>query len=191
MGILAFLSRSRNKTLIPGNSVCITLYTESHGCAQYTVKNTGSYAAATCPPATVGLKPGWICRQAGLGHHFRPPISFFPSPVKENKFWGSGCDLLNLLMPPLVSLLVNCQDAESITWPDAMLVTAYVIRSGAEWQTLTNKVKGRAFKQRLKQRRTSGKTENKQEAGYQKKNRITKCEEGTLGGENRSQNGSC
>lgn len=50
MGILAFISRSRIKTLIPGNSVCLTLYTERHRCAQYTVKNTGSYAAVTCSP---------------------------------------------------------------------------------------------------------------------------------------------
>lgn len=32
IGILAFISRSRNKTLIPGNSVCITLYAVSQMC---------------------------------------------------------------------------------------------------------------------------------------------------------------
>lgn len=132
MGILAFISRSRNKTLIPNNSVCITLFTERHRCAQYAVKNTGSYAAVTCSPAAVGLKSGWTCRQVGLGYCFRPPVSFFPSPVRENKFWGSRCDSLNLFMPPPVSLLMNSQDAESITWPDAMLVTVCVIRSGPE-----------------------------------------------------------
>lgn len=100
MGILAFIRRSRNKTLIPGNSVCIILYTECHRCAQYTVKNTGSYAAITCSPTTVGLKPGWTCRQAGLGHCFRPPILFFPSLVRENKFLGRRCDSLNLLCHP-------------------------------------------------------------------------------------------
>jgi len=53
-------------------------------------------------------------------------------------------------------------------------------------------VNRRAFKQRLKQGRTSGKTDrNKQEAGYQKKNRNTKGEEGTLNVKGRSPNGSC
>lgn len=126
MGILAFIRRSRNKTLIPGNSVCIILYTECHRCAQYTVKNTGSYAAITCSPTTVGVK---VDLQTGrLG----PPILFFPSLVRENKFLGHRCDSLNLFMPPPFSLLVNSQDAESISWPDGMLVTACVIRSGAE-----------------------------------------------------------
>lgn len=81
-----------------------------------------------------------------------------------------------LIMPPPFSLLVNSQDAGGISWPDGMLVTACVIRSGAEWQAFTNWVKGRVFKQRLKQGRTSRKTEKKSEAGYQKKNRITKRE---------------
>ena len=48
--------------------------------------------------------------------------------------------------------------------------------------TDTNKVKERAFKLKLKQEETSEKTENKQEAGYWKKNRITKREEETLCG---------
>jgi len=34
MGIWVFISRSRNKTLIPGDSVCIASFTECHRCAQ-------------------------------------------------------------------------------------------------------------------------------------------------------------
>lgn len=69
-------------------------------------------------------------------------------------------------------------------------VTVCAISSGEGWQVFAHEVKGRTFKQRLKQGRASRKTENKQEAGYRKKNRITKREEGMLDGENRSPNGS-
>lgn len=48
--------------------------------------------------------------------------------------------------------------------------------------TDTNKQSKREGMQRLKQGRTSRKTEKKQEARYQKKNRIMKCEEETLDG---------
>lgn len=138
IGILAFISRSRNKTLIPGNSFCITLYTEWHRCAQDTAENTGSDAAVTCSPTTVGLKPEWTSQPSGPGHCFRPPIKFSPSPMrKKKKFWESRCDPLNLFVPLPVSLLLKSQDAESITWPDVMLVTARAIRCGAEWQTQT------------------------------------------------------
>lgn len=39
MGIVAFISRSRNKTLIPGNSVCSALYAVSQMCTGYCEKH--------------------------------------------------------------------------------------------------------------------------------------------------------
>lgn len=47
MGILAFISRIRNKAVIPGNSVYIMLDTECHRCAQDIVKNTVLHAVVT------------------------------------------------------------------------------------------------------------------------------------------------
>lgn len=88
IGILVFISRSRNKTLIPGNSVCITLYTEWHRCAQDTVKNTGSDAAVTCSPMTVGLKPKGTSQPSGLDHCFKTTIKFSPSPVRKKISFG-------------------------------------------------------------------------------------------------------
>lgn len=78
------------------------------------------------PEARVDLQTG---RHGPVAGH---QVCFFPSPVREDKCWGHRCDSLTLLVLPSVSLLVNSQDAESITWPDAILVTACVMGSGAE-----------------------------------------------------------
>lgn len=84
-------------------------------------------------------KPEWTCRRAGLGHCFRPPISFFPSSVKENIFWGSRHDSPKLLVQPPVSLLVSSQDAEChLAWCNVSYCTCQ-----KSWSRMTDPHKQR------------------------------------------------